>query len=38
MGIVQTLLSAALIVLQFIEWLVFVWVIISWLILLAAQT
>lgn len=38
MGILQPFFQAFLIVLQFIEWLVLIWVIISWILFFASQT
>jgi uncharacterized protein YggT (Ycf19 family) len=38
MGILQPFFSAFLMVLSIIEWLVFVWVILSWILFFASQT
>lgn len=38
MGILQPFVQAFMIVLQFIEWLVLIWVIISWILFFASQT
>lgn len=38
MGILQPFIQALLIVLQFIEWLVMIWVVISWILFFASQT
>lgn len=38
MGILQPFFQAFLIVLQFIEWLVLIWVVISWILFFASQT
>lgn len=38
MGILQPFFQAFMIVLQFIEWLVLIWVIISWILFFASQT
>jgi uncharacterized protein YggT (Ycf19 family) len=38
MGILRPFFEAFLIVLQFIEWLVFAWVILSWILFFASQT
>ena len=38
MGILAPFFQAFLIVLQFIEWLVLIWVVISWILFFASQT
>jgi len=38
MGVLQPFFQAFLIVLQFIEWLVLIWVVISWILFFASQT
>lgn len=38
MGALQPFFQAFLIVLQFIEWLVLIWVVISWILFFASQT
>ena len=38
MGILHPFFQAFLIVLQFIEWLVLIWVVISWILFFASQT
>ena len=38
MGIIAPFLNAFLIVLQVIQWIVFVWVILSWILFFASQT